>query len=729
MIYKKKIFCFLALPFSLVLFSTNLFAGTIFNYREVNKLQLIGRNCDVFIDSSGKLNVQDVAKMGLFSPNNSAIPNFPVSSNSIWLRFSIHNSSSLNEIFLVVTYPNTSELELFKDSAKSFILCGKAGNGGESFINTTYNPDYSFHLSIMPRDTGIYYLKIKSLHQVLLPVFSGSESDFQEASIIQTIIVGLYAGIILAVFLYNVFVFFSTKDTSYLYYIIYIAFLGIAQITLSGHGYLYIWPKMAGFNKYAVPFTSSIAGASAIVFTNVFLNTKYYTPVIRKIFNAIGAAFVIAAITTFLNRNDISYNILNFASLAAGLFAVFTSLYIARKGYRPAYFYFVSWTAFSVGLVIFVLSNLNILPINNFTNYILYLGSAIEAILLSIALADKINVYKLEKETSQAEALRVAKENEILIREQNIVLEQQVAERTKELRESNHQLNDAIINLKDAQAQLVQAEKMASLGQLTAGIAHEINNPINFVKSNINPLRLDINDIFELIDNYNSLHKVSDNNEIRNNLKKINNFQEEIDLSFVRTEISNLIKGIEDGAERTAEIVRGLRTFSRLDEGAIKTVNLHDGVESTLVLLKNSIPYNIKIRKNFKAEGEVECYPGKINQVFMNVLNNGIQAITAKKPMGEEEFIDITTWDSKDGFFHISIKDSGIGMSEETKQHVFEPFFTTKEVGEGTGLGMAIVFKIIEQHGGSIEINSQLGVGTEFILILPHKYPDTEQTN
>ena len=369
------------------------------------------------------------------------------------------------------------------------------------------------------------------------------------------------------------------------------------------------------------------------------------------------------------------------------------------------------------------------MPANNFTTYILYLGSAIEAVLLSIALADKINVLKKENEIAHAEALEASRKNEQLVKEQNIVLEEQVNLRTKELQTSNEQLNETLLNLKDAQTQLVEAEKMASLGQLTAGIAHEINNPINFVKSNINPLRLDIRDVFELIDEYDTLHKTEDGHEIKQKLQKINRLKKEIDIDFVKTEIGSLVKGIEEGAERTAEIVRGLRTFSRLDEAALKKVNIHDGILSTIVLLKNSIPHNVEIRKNLAANAEVECYPGKINQVFMNILTNAIQAITAKKPMDEKELIEISTRNSGNETIEIRIKDTGTGMAPQVKQHIFEPFFTTKEVGEGTGLGMAITFKIIQQHAGKIEIISEEGKGAEFILTLPYHHPLPPEVN
>jgi signal transduction histidine kinase len=372
--------------------------------------------------------------------------------------------------------------------------------------------------------------------------------------------------------------------------------------------------------------------------------------------------------------------------------------------------------------MVLVLTNLNWLPYNTFSAYVFYIGSAVEVALLSLALADKINVLKREKEMSQAEALRISRENEQLVREQNILLEKKVAERTEELQTTNEQLSLAFKELKGAQIQLVEAEKMASLGQLTAGIAHEINNPINFVKSNIKPLQLDFKDMVEVIDEYDKLHTLP-THEMASQLKEIQELKKSIDLDFVKDEITSLMNGIENGAERTAEIVRGLRTFSRLDESVIKTVNVHEGIDSTLVLLRSNVPANVAIVREYNADGNIECYPGKLNQVFMNIFSNAIHAIKTKDEMGPDEKLTITTNRVAENKLEIRIKDTGKGMSEEVRQKIYEPFFTTKEVGEGTGLGMAIVFRIIQEHAGKIELISEEGKGCEFIITLNNSIP------
>jgi len=281
--------------------------------------------------------------------------------------------------------------------------------------------------------------------------------------------------------------------------------------------------------------------------------------------------------------------------------------------------------------------------------------------------------------------------------------------------EKNRYLNELIEKMKTMQSQMINSEKMASLGQLTAGIAHEINNPINFVSSNISPLKTDLVELKELCYKYKQLHR-SEN--LENDLKEIESFSEDIDPDFLYGEIETLINGIEEGAGRTKEIVMGLRSFSRIDEDEFKEVNIHDGFDSTLMLLKNKIKNRIEVHMDFGKLPTIEGIPGKLNQVLMNILNNASEAIQDKGDI----FIK-TEYKSKKREILISIKDNGIGMNEAVRRKLFEPFYTTKEIGKGTGLGLSISFGIIEKHHGNIRVNSKPGEGSEFIITLPVKQP------
>lgn len=690
-----------------------------------NNISIVEKNILFLRDTTNSLSIQDVIHSNAFKGNQERILNFyKTDDKTFWFHLKITNNTSSSSLLLNVDYPILNRITFY--CIKNNAVIDSVANGFETAFNQRQlpfqNPLYKLHLS--QKDTGDYYIKIKSEVPVFLPVKIGVYQEVLNDVSSNDVLTAIYLGIIISFFFYNIFIYFTVKDESYIYYIVYILFMGLTQLTLNGYTPRFLWPQLPEYTKYAIIIFPSIAGISSIFFAKVFLNTKQYYPRLQNFFNVFVFAYCLAIVLVLTGNFYYSYRVIDVSVSLLAIFALFISIGIAKKGSRPAIFFLISWTILIVFVVLFTFRNFGILPYNKFTGYLLYLGSALQAILLSIALADRINVYKKEKELSQAEALKVSLENETLIKEQNVMLEQKVTERTNELQSTNTQLEKTLSELKDAQTQLVEAEKMASLGQLTAGIAHEINNPINFVKSNIKPLNLDIDDVFGIVDMYNKLHNAKEG-IITQQLQKINEKQEEIDLDFVKQEIKQLIKGIEDGAERTAEIVRGLRTFSRLDESELKVANVHDGFNSTLILMRNSMPAYVRIEKKFLAKGNIECFPGKLNQVFMNILNNAIQAIEEKTEKEAEEWILISTLDIPGDKIQINIKDSGIGMTEQVKRKIFEPFFTTKSVGVGTGLGMAIVFKIIEEHHGRIEVESEPGKGAEFILTLPYIHPVT----
>lgn len=277
----------------------------------------------------------------------------------------------------------------------------------------------------------------------------------------------------------------------------------------------------------------------------------------------------------------------------------------------------VAWVVFLLGIFVFVLKDLNLIPYNSFSLYTLPAGSAIELVLISFALANRINILKKEKEISQLEALKAAEENERLVREQNTILDAEVKERTKDLR-------FAMTELKRSEVELVNREKMSSLGLLTAGIAHEINNPINFVSASVSPLKRDINDILGLLTEYDSL---KGEGFTAKRFNEIEDLKKKLDTTFIVEEINMLLDGIEEGAVRTANIVRGLQKFSRSDEHFMKNADLIDGIENTLTLLNTQIKDQITIERDYQPIPFLDCSPGKINQVFLNILSNAIYAV------------------------------------------------------------------------------------------------------
>ncbi len=266
--------------------------------------------------------------------------------------------------------------------------------------------------------------------------------------------------------------------------------------------------------------------------------------------------------------------------------------------------------------------------------------------------------------------------------------------------------------LKSTQSQLLQSEKMASLGQLTAGIAHEINNPINFIATNVAALKMDFQDLQPLFSKAKALEKEEYNGI---SIAELSRLSKTIEVAFLEKELAEIISGIERGVQRTTAIIKNLKTFTRKSDENYELADINGGMESTLLILKSEFSrYQIELIKDLGDLPLINCNIGLINQVFVNVISNAIQATAGQ----EHREIEITTRKRADHVL-VRIRDTGEGMDAATQSRIFEPFFTTKEVGKGTGLGLSISYNIIRQHGGEIDIVSRPGAGTTFSISLP----------
>ncbi len=281
------------------------------------------------------------------------------------------------------------------------------------------------------------------------------------------------------------------------------------------------------------------------------------------------------------------------------------------------------------------------------------------------------------------------------------------------------QFSETLKQLRQNQAQVVQAEKMSSLGQLVAGVAHEINNPVNFIYGNLSHAVAYIQDLTNLVALYQKHYPQP--------IVEIQAETEAIDLEFIVEDLPSLLASMRVGAERIQQIVLSLRSFSRKDEAEVKDVNIHDGINSTLMILQNRLKAKpdrpaIEVIKNYGDLPFVECYAGQLNQVFMNLLANAIDALeeTSGRAPTATPTITIATKALASGHIRISIADNGAGVPAHVQQQLFDPFFTTKPVGKGTGLGLSISYQIVtERHDGVLKCVSAPEQGAEFVLEIP----------
>ena len=301
----------------------------------------------------------------------------------------------------------------------------------------------------------------------------------------------------------------------------------------------------------------------------------------------------------------------------------------------------------------------------------------------------------------------------------NIGLEKEIIERKEieaKLNIKTQELEKTLLELQRTQAQMIQSEKMSGLGQMVAGVAHEINNPVSFVYSNLVPAREYARNFVELLELYQQ--------EYSQPFKVIQEKIAEIDLDFIKEDFMKLLDSMEVGTERIYKIVLSLRNFSRLDEAEFKKVNIHDGIDSTLMILGNKLRATskhseIQVVKEYGDIPVVECYPSQLNQVFMNIITNAIDAFEENETKTCDR-ITISTQKVENNYIKIIIADNACGIPPEIHTKVFNPFFTTKQVGKGTGLGLSISYEIItDKHGGKLYFDSTLTKGTKFVIEIP----------
>jgi two-component system NtrC family sensor kinase len=700
------------LLFSLSLhFSLNAKTSEI-NTDSIKSKEYIGRYTEYLIDNQSTLTIDQILKEKGFKKSNEEVPNFGFINGNVWIRFAVRNNSNDKKKYLLELKSSLiDEAEIFiLDSTSVHFVKQYIGQNIPFDLRKFKQPSYVFELRLKPNNTQIIYLRLKSSDQIEVPLRLDTEANMLSDFFNRNFFFGIYSGVMLITIFYNLFIYFSVRDKNYLFYVLYIASVLLTQLTFQGYTFKYLWPNLPSFELNSIHILSIVVGFTSVQFLRSFLQTKLYLPKHDKVFYFAFGLYIVAAAVLLNGQMQTSWLIILCIVSPLSMFMLYISIKLATTGNRSAKIFSYAWMVFLVGVFLYALKDFGVLPYNAITVYTMPFGSAIETLLLSFALSDKINLMRIEKDQLNRESFYLLEENQRIIKEQNITLETMVANRTKQLEESNRKV-------KEMKSNLINSEKLASIGQLTAGISHEINNPINFITGSISPLRRDLDDLLFLLSMYMDLKTSSD---FESKKVEINKLLTTLDISTLTLEINQLLNGIGDGANRTKEIVRSLSTFSRLDENGYKEVNIIVGLESTLMLLnKNIIDSDITLIREFDPTVMIWCNPGKINQVFMNLLTNSIYALN-KKIGTFIKTITISIKEVEKKIIVIEITDNGIGILPENLNNIFDPFFTTKEIGEGTGLGLSIVHSIIIDHNGEINVSSSLNHGTTFVLTIPN---------
>ena len=642
-----------------------------------------------------------------------AIVNLPLFTDSdYWIRVRLHGTATDSQL-LVVAQP-------MLPTVTAFVL-GAAGDWSRSMsgylqpmaAKPVPTRDQVFRL---PAGTREVYLKVPAV-SVPLPISVVGTQDYVYYSTWRTFLYGLCLGLLTFVILNNLFLAISLGQWTYYHYVIvvfgYTTFIAITEGFL-----LYLFPRLDLMEAFLWnPILTMPFGTSYGIF---FLQLRRYSrPFYRFMLGLLVYIGIFIIACAFMPDSWVSplgqfHSLIVIGALTA------MGLFTGYRGNRLGYFFAGAY------LVFLVLAVLEIVYINTgspgyvFGISYVSLGILIEAITLAFLLSKR---FEWERQRGEAERLHVqeqllakTKENERIVLNQNALLEEQIRHRTHQLNEQKESLETSLRQLQLAQAKLVESEKLASLGQLTAGVAHEINNPVNFISNGVNSLRENHRDIAEALENY--LRLDPDRLDAQT-LRELQQRHRQLALDEALEDNESLFRSIGNGVERTVGIIKSLRNFSRLDEGEFKDVDLNEGLESTLRILNSSIRQNATIERDYGDLPLVYCQAGKINQVFLNLINNAVQAIE------DRGTITLTTRHvPQRGRVSVAIADTGKGIPREHMNRIFEPFFTTKDIGKGTGLGLSITYGIIEEHGGTIEVDSAPGKGTTFLITLPVAGPE-----
>ena len=656
----------------------------------------IGRFARFHIDANDSLSLVQVQALpdAAFQKSKTEVMNFGNTTASIGIKLYIKNQTN-EPLFLSFENSELQHIDMLMLDEKGQQMAQQGGYYAP-FANRYFQRGNAIlKIGTQP---AVVYMKVKTHSSFYFPVNVSALAPLMDVTYKHDVFKGVTLGIMLAMLFYNLFVYFLVRDSLYLYYCFYVV-AGIYTYSHLNGLWFFTWSDYPFFNRF---LGIQLLALGAAFFSFRFLNSKQVTPRLYRVMQGFVVVIILLIPIEYL---DIQPFTNNFSQLftALGAFVLFgAGIFAYFQGNKSAKYYVLAWVFFLFGSFITLLCFVGLVPYNFLTFNGSVIGACIENLMLSFALANRINIYRAESAQAQALAFQRLEDNERLVREQNKVLEEKVHERTTELESS-------LDMLKTTQTQLIQAEKLASLGELTAGIAHEIQNPLNFV-----------NNFSEL-----SVGLVQDIEEEMAKPTLDNDYIEEL-----FTDLRENQEKINHHGKRASSIVKGMLGHSRENTGVRELTDMNKLADEYLRLSYHGLRAK---DKNFNADFEliadpnlpnVKVIPQDFGRVLLNLINNAFYAVNEKKRKNTEGSYQPTvtvTTQQLGNQIAIKVRDNGTGMPESVKDKVFQPFFTTKPTGSGTGLGLSISYDIVTKgHGGRLGIETKEGEFTEFIIHLPY---------
>ena len=675
--------------------SMQAFAEQTVTLTDATSIISIGKQVDVLEDPGEKLTLQQVLSpeyQSKFRQSTQEAPNFGTKQTSVWCRIRIKNASDKNWI-LNVDFPNLRSVILFQPSGNGYTK-EETGRSFSFSQREIKNRSFLFELKIKPGEEKEIYLRIEN-HICIFPLYIGNMTAISQKQHPEDTFYGIFYGISFIIAFYALALFIATRETYYFYFFFQVIFFFL-------YGAIYCGDASQWFPAFALPLTDygTVIISIGVIFVYLFFNSVLNTR--KKIFVASGI-FIISALLTafgilfyFVGLRSLASTINMIVPTSVFIFSIVLCFYLKQE--KIIRLIFIGFAIGFAVLIFWILMLQNLISYSPVVNNLFMVQYMWWMIIFSLALELNINRYIKEKYQAQKESLLNLEEKEKLIMQQNEMLEQKVEERTSALKET--------------QSQLVQREKMASLGELTAGIAHEIQNPLNFVNnfSEVN------NELIE---------------ELQSERLKVKSERNEKLENEIITDIKQNLDKINHHGKRADAIVKGMLQHSKQTSGVKEPTDINALCDEYLRLSFHGLRakdknFNADLKTDFdESIGKINIVPQDIGRVLLNLFNNAFYAVNEKltangSPLTDnyKPTVSIQTKKINDKI-EIRVEDNGNGIPQNIVDKIFQPFFTTKPTGEGTGLGLSLSYDIVKAHAGELKVEAKENEGSEFLVQLP----------
>lgn len=461
--------------------------------KDPNTIIDIGNVTYLLEDPTNRLTIDEVRQSKNFLPNKEPVLNLGISSSAHWIKFTVKNASPSSELLLEYTYPLTDEIEFYEEENGIYKKTTTGDNF--NFSSREYNSyNFIFSLHIPRNQEKTYFLKLRSNELIMLHLQIGGEKVIMEQDLKNEMFSGIYLGILLVMGLYNFFLFITIRDRIYIYYVLYVIAVGFTQATLMGYTFKYLWPQSPDFTNTSLTIFAAFTGIFGLLFSHILLKIEHFIPWMKKIFVIITYFYFIAITLSIIGYQDISFRCIDLAAIAYPLIVLYAAIVITNKNYRPAKFFLVGWSIILTGFIVFALRNLGILPYYNFGNYMMQTGTAVEVVIFSFALADRINILKKENE-----------EKQIAVKEAELILEKLKKESfSLQLESLKNQVNPHFLfNSLNVLTELIQHNK-----QRATEFVKELSDVYRYILHSKNNEVVNMQTELDFIHSFNSLLKI-----------------------------------------------------------------------------------------------------------------------------------------------------------------------------------------------------------------------------